>query len=219
MKLKKDTTENNEVTSHKCNCCQSVENSDKYGLQYAYCPLTEEQGIIISIEEVAYLDNEKESPEYVTLNKDKETYITIAYGIFRSQSQMYEDLYDLSLSKNSLHYYLDEKANKLIEVEVVDYAVFGKKNSEAKVVILVKSNEPITFPRDQTEYAVTLSRMVPILEKAVDSLLLSRIEYGIFRLDKGYQIDREDIENWQNDIDTRKIFPVKYERLLLITSE
>lgn len=135
MKLENDTTENNEETSHKCNCCHCVEDSEEYGMQYAYCPLTEEQGIIISIEEVDYLDNEKESPEYVVFNEDKETFTTIAYGIFRSQSQMYEDLYDLRLSKNSLHYYLDEKANKLIEVEVVDYVVFGKK-------LRSKSNNP-----------------------------------------------------------------------------
>lgn len=212
---------------NECHCeyCRQLEQKQKenpnveYGMQYARWKLQENCYLLVSAEEIEYLNKEIEDDKPILFQPTKGTNIILAYGIFTSQTNWYEDFYDLELTQNSRYFYLDSNKNRVVETKIIDYKLYGKKNNEAKVAVLLESNELPGFPRDTTELAITLSKFMPELGDRLRDWIFSRVQYGLFRLDKGKVIPKKSISTWKENIDEQELFTIDYRRLLLIEEE
>lgn len=184
------------------------------GLQYAIWDL-EKFRLLISVEELPYLQEESKDKPLQRLSKENEKYI-LAYGVFRSQKEFHQDFFDLHISKSGTYFYFNSEEEQCIEVKIIDYFILSKQKDEAKVCLLLKANDRLPFPRNQEELSVTLSRTMSELGDNISNLVLSRIEYGIFRLDHGKIIDQNKLGHWKKQISSKKCFEIPYKRFLLI---
>lgn len=205
-----------------CETCRKRNELEKkspgkvFGLQYAYLKLNEDVSLLVSAEECAYLDETEDMPILKPISDKNNCIYTIAYGIFKSQTDWHSDLYDLALAKNSSYYFYDLENNQLREVKIKDYIIVSKNKDQAKVILLLKSDVTVKFPADNTELAITLSKTMPELGNTLRELMYSRIEYGVFRLDKGNTIQEEYLDNWKKYIYSTFMFGLDYDRFLLV---
>lgn len=205
-----------------CETCRKRNELEKkspgkaFGLQYAYLKLNEDVSLLVSAEECAYLDETEDMPILKPISDKNICIYTIAYGIFKSQTDWHSDLYDLALAKNSSYYFYDLENNQLREVKIKDYIIVSKNKDQAKVILLLESEVTIKFPADNTELAITLSKTMPELGNTLRELMYSRIEYGVFRLDKGNTIQEEYLDNWKKYIYSTFMFGLDYDRFLLV---
>lgn len=213
---------NLKVNDCKCKICQKREalkknNPEKeIGMQYAFMKLSDEVSLLISSDELEYIYKESPAPT-LALNRDTfEKKYTIAYGVFFSQKNWHEDFYDLGLSKGSEYFYLDSVNNKLKSVRIEDFLLVSKNESRAKVILLLSSEDCLIFPKSNSELAITLTKVMTELGTELTDLIFSRVEYGIFRLDKGFKISNTKIVEWKNKIDHSLLFDIDYDRFLLI---
>nr|WP_176455292.1 hypothetical protein [Carnobacterium maltaromaticum]CRI06691.1 protein of unknown function [Carnobacterium maltaromaticum] len=209
----------NDCSCETCKKRNELEKSSPgkaFGLQYAYLKLNEDVSLLVSAEECAYLDETEDMPILKPISDKNVCIYTIAYGIFKSQTDWHSDLYDLALAKNSSYYFYDLENNQLREVKIKDYIIVSKNKDQAKVILLLKSDVTVKFPADNTELAITLSKLMPELGNSLRDLMYSRIEYGVFRLDKGNTIQEEYLDNWKKFIYSTFMFGLDYDRFLLV---
>lgn len=184
------------------------------GLQYAIWDLKKFR-LLVSAEELPYLQEELKDKPLQRLNEENAQYI-LAYGVFKSQTEFHQDFFDLQVSKMGTYFYFNSPKEQCFEVKIVDYTILSKQKDEAKVCLLIKTNDPLPFPQSQEELSVTLSMTMSELGNSIKNLVFSRIEYGIFRLDHGKIIDQNKIGHWKKQISSKKCFEIPYKRFLLI---
>lgn len=206
----------------KCKTCQKREalkknNPEKeIGMQYAFMKLSDELSLLISSDELEYIYKESPAPT-LAINRDNfDKKYTISYGVFFSQKDWHEDFYDLGLSKGSEYFYLDSTNNQLKSVMIEDFLLVSKNEDRAKVILLLSSEDHLNFPKNNSELAITLTKVITELGTELTDLIFSRVEHGIFRLDKGIKISNTETLHWKNEIDHSLLFDIEYDRLLLI---
>ena len=193
-------------------------NPDKViGLQYAYWDFEKFQ-LLVSAEELPYIQEDAKDKPLVQLNNESNNYF-IVYGVFKSQTNFNENFFDLYLSKQGTYFYFDSDKEQSFEVKVIDFTVLSKQKDEAKVCLLLKVNDDLSFPKSQGELSITLSRTMTELGDTMRNLVFSRIEQGIFRLDCGKKIDEKKIGRWKKQISSKKCFDISYKRFLIIEKE
>lgn len=190
------------------------------GMQYAYMDLGDSIGFIVSAEEVEYLNSAEElQPTFSSDLPSPNGYLTLAYGVFRSQTDWHEDCYDLLLAKGATYFYLDQKHHSLEPVIIEDYEVLDRQGAKVKVAVLVRSSHKLAFPRSQAEAGLTLTRYMPALGQNLGAALFSRIEYGFFRLDKGKRVFLNADEDWRKRIRKLEKNQLDYDRFLIMDHE
>lgn len=101
-------------------------------------------------------------------------------------------------------------------VRVVDYVISQQENEEVKVAVLLESDKELSFPESDAELATTLTKYMHSLGTKLTDLIFSRIEYGIFWLDKGQVISEKQMKNWKRLVDIEILSNIEYKRFLLI---
>lgn len=210
----------------KCECesCRDRErlqnqNPDKeIGVQYALWAFSEGHTILISAEEINYLDEDGDQA-FLKVNNDESSIYTIAYGVFKSQTNWHDNFYDLTLSKGATYFYLDTQLSELREAVIEDFVVISKNENQAKVCLMLKTIKELHFPKNNSELSITLTKLMPELGNQLKNLIFSRIEYGTFRLDQGRIIENDHNSNWQKFIDESLLFKLEYNRLLVLPKE
>ncbi|QLF91662.1 hypothetical protein [Lactococcus lactis] len=206
-----------------CETCRQREKLEiefpekEIGLQYAVWDL-EKFRLIVSAEELPYLQEELKDKSLERLNEENVQYI-LANGVFKSQTEFHEDFFDLKLSKMGTYFYFDSEKEQCFEVKIIDYSLLAEQEDEAKVCLLLKANDFLPFPKNQGELSVTLSMTMSELGNTIKDLVFSRIEFGFFRLDSGKIIDKEKIGRWKKQISSKKCFEVPFKRFLVIEPE
>lgn len=207
-----------------CETCRQREKLElefpdkEIGLQYAYWKLREDINLVVSAEELPYIQEELKDKPLQILNEEKVQYF-LAYGVFKSQTEFYQDFFDLKLSKMGTYFYFNSEQEQCLEVKIIDYTVLAKQENGAKVCLLLKANDFLPFPKNQEELSVTLSMTIAELGNTIKDLVFSRIEFGFFRLDSGKIIDKEKIGRWKKQISSKKCFEVPFKRFLVIEPE
>lgn len=201
-------------------CKQRVLLEEKYpekeiGIQYAAMKLQEDLFLLMSAEELEYLGEGAQEP-CLKLSTQKSKRYTLAYGIFRTQKNWNSDFEDLKLSKGAEYFSFDYKTKEMQLVKVVDYVVSQQENEEVKVAVLLESDKEFSFPASDSELATTLTKYMPGLGTKLTDLIFSRIEYGIFRLDKGQVISEKQKESWKQFVNLGILSNIEYKRFLLI---
>lgn len=214
------------MSDENCNCetCRQREKLElefpekEIGLQYAYWRIREDVNLVVSAEELPYVQEEIKDKPLKRLNEENDKYI-LAYGVFKSQTEFHEDFFDLKLSKMETYFYFDREKEQSFEVKIIDYSLLAKQEDEAKVCLLLKTNELLPFPKSQEELSVTISMTMSELGDTIKDLVFSRIEFGFFRLDSGKIIDKEKIGRWKKQISSKKCFEVPFKRFLIVEPE
>lgn len=177
--------------------------------------LQEDLFLLMSAEELEYLDEGAREP-CLKLSTQKSKRYTLAYGIFRTQKNWNSDFEDLKLSKGAEYFSFDYKTKEMQLVKVVDYVISPQENEEVKVAVLLESDKELSFPESDSELAITLTKYMPDLGTKLTDLICSRIEYGIFRLDKGQVISEKQMQNWKQLVNIGILSSIEFKRFLLI---
>lgn len=201
-------------------CKQRALLEEKYlgqeiGIQYATLKLEEDVFLLVSAEELEYFDKGDQEP-HLEPSTQKNKIHTLAYGMFRTQKNWNSDFEDLKLSKGTEYFSFDYKTKEIQLVKVVDYVIFQQENEEVKVAVLLESDKELSFPASDSELATTLTKYMPDLGTKLTDLIFSRIEYGIFRLDKGQVISEKQKESWKQFVNLGILSNIEYKRFLLI---
>ncbi len=204
--------------SCSCEICRQKEYLEKMypdkiiGMQYAYWEMMEGVNLLISAEELEFL--EEKSTRISLTSEQSEKILTIAYGVFDSPCGWYDCLYELEMNKGTAYYYFDLKRMTLISVCFKDYFVLEQEGNQVKVAVLISSSESLPFPKNQSERSLTFTKLITSLGKHLDELIFSRLEYGIFRLDYGELIGTK--QDWKKQIKREKLFSIYYRRFLFV---
>ncbi|WP_237558644.1 hypothetical protein [Enterococcus hirae] len=193
-------------------CLEKIYPDKILGMQYAYWEMIEGVNLLISAEELEFLEGE--GTRINLTSEQSEKILTIAYGIFDSQCGWYDCFYELEMNKGTAYYYFDLKRMILIPVCFKDYFVLEQEGNQAKVAVLISSSESLPFPKNQSELSLTFTKLITGLGKHLDELIFSRLEYGIFRLDYGELIRTK--HDWKKQIKREKIFSIYYRRFLFV---
>ena len=201
-------------------CTQRVLLQEKYpekeiGIQYAAMKLQEDIFLLMSAEELEYFDEVSQEP-CLKISTQKSKRYTLAYGVFRTQKNWNSDFEDLKSSKGIEYFSFDYKTKEMQLIKVVDYVVSQQENEEVKVAVLLESDKELLFPESDSELATTLTKYMSSLGTKLTDLIFSRIEYGIFRLDKGQVISEKQKENWKQLVNIEILSNIEYKRFLLI---
>lgn len=210
-----------EQNTCECSICkQKVLLERKYpekeiGIQYAAMKLQADLFLLMSAEELEYFYEGVRGP-YLKLCTQKSKRYTLAYGVFRTQKNWNSDFEDLKSSKGTKYFSFDYKTKEMQLVKVVDYVISQQENEEVKVAVLIESDKELSFPESDSELAITLTKYMPDLGTKLTDLIFSRIEYGIFRLDKGQVISEKQMENWKQLVNIGILSSIEFKRFLLI---
>ncbi len=209
-----------QITCECSTCKQKALLEEKYpekevGMQYAAMKLQENLFLLVSAEEIEYFDKDSQSPCLKPRTQKSKIY-TLAYGIFRTQKDWNNDFEDLKLSKGTEYFSFDYKTKEMQLVKIVDYIASQQENEEVKVAVLLESDKGLSFPESVSELSTTLTQYMPRLGNKLTDLIFSRIEYGIFRLDKGQEISEKEKENWKQLVNIGELSNIEYKRFLLM---
>jgi hypothetical protein len=185
------------------------------GIQYAAMKLQEDLFLLMSAEELEYFYEGVRGP-YLKPSTQKNKRYTLAYGVFRTQKNCNSDFEDLKSSKGTEYFSFDYKTKEMQLVRVVDYVISHQENEEVKVAVLIESDKELSFPESDAELATTLTKYMSDLGTKLTDLIFSRIENGIFRLDKGQVISEKQKKNWKQLVDIEILSNIEHKRFLLI---
>lgn len=198
---------------------EQLNSGKEIGMQYALWAFAEGHTLLVSAEEIEFLEEEDNQVVLETNGKDEMSIYTIAYGVFRSQTNWHDNFYDLTLAKGASYFYLDREFNQLREAAITDFIVISRDKNFAKVCLLLKTNKRLQFPKNSDELSITLTKLMPELGNQLSNLIFSRIEYGTFRLDQGMVIENENRAAWRKFVDESYFFEIEYDRLLIFSKE
>ena len=117
-----------------CETCRQREKLElefpdkEIGLQYAVWDL-EKFRLIVSAEELPYLQEELKDKPLERLNEENVQYI-LAYGVFKSQTEFHEDFFDLKLSKMGTYFYFDREKEHEKQIESHQFKEEPEQSSE-----------------------------------------------------------------------------------------
>ncbi|WP_321386428.1 hypothetical protein [uncultured Enterococcus sp.] len=196
------------------------------GMQYAALALGSEdppaadQMLLVSAEEIGYLWEELGSdPQMNAFDSKGKSVLTVAYGIYLGKKDAEREIKEIVQARGCSYMYFEREKEQLQEVRLLDLCMHAMEKNKVKVVALIESNEPIRFPSDQGELAVTFSKYLPELGATLTELIFSRKEYGVFRLDIGHSIPHESSRHWYGTVDQSMLNETVYDRFLLIDEE